>query len=107
MIRFSPLDNLRVNSSAGIAWALWQQGRYDEGLALAKSVMKVYANAQAFGTVIANSVALAQIDEARPAAEELNKLGVRVRRAPEIFPLRKIEFRKKLDEALRAAGLPE
>jgi hypothetical protein len=40
---------------------------------------------------------------------ELIKLDpeLRTARAREMFPLRKTEFRSKLDEALRAAGLPE
>ena len=109
MIRFSPLDMLRVNSSAGIAWGLWLEGRYDEGLALARSVATVYPNVQAFGSVIANCVAAGQIEEARVAMAELVKLdpALRTARAREMFPLRKAEFRFKLDEALRAAGLPE
>jgi TolB-like protein/class 3 adenylate cyclase len=109
MIRFSPLDMLRVNSSAGIAWGLWLEGRYDEGLALARSVATVYPNVQAFGSVIANCVAAGQIEEARVAMAELVKLdpALRTARAREMFSLRKAEFRFKLDEALRAAGLPE
>jgi TolB-like protein/class 3 adenylate cyclase len=109
MIRFSPLDSMRVGSSAGIAWALWLQGRYEEGLALARSVATVYPNVQAFGSLLANCVAAGQIDEARVAAAELIKLDpdLRLARAREMFPLRKAEFRSKLDEALRAAGLPE
>jgi TolB-like protein/class 3 adenylate cyclase len=109
MIRFSPLDTLRVNSSAGIAWGLWLEGRYDEGLALARSVAAVYPNGQAFGSLIANCVAAGQMDEARVAMAELVKLDPTLctARAREMFPLRKAEFRSKLDEALRAAGLPE
>jgi adenylate cyclase len=108
MIRFSPLDSLRVNSSAGIAWALWLQGKYDEGLALASSVVTVFPSVQAFGSLIANSVALGRMDEARAAAAELDKIdpAVRTTRPSEVFPLRKAEFRAKLDEALRVAGLP-
>lgn len=108
MIRFSPLDSLRVNSSAGIAWALWLQGKYDEGLALARSVASVFPSAQAFGSLIANSVALGRMDEARAAAAELDKMDptVRTARSSEVFPLRKADFRAKLDEALRVAGLP-
>jgi hypothetical protein len=50
-----------------------------------------------------------RLDEARVAAAELIKLdpNLRLARAREMFPLRKAEFRSKLDEALRAAGLPE
>jgi adenylate cyclase len=108
MIRFSPLDNLRVNASAGIAWALWLQGRYDEGLALARSAATVFPNVQGYGSLIANCVAVGQIDDARIAVAELVKLdpALRIARAREMFPLRKAEFRSKLDEALLAAGLP-
>jgi Tfp pilus assembly protein PilF len=108
MIRFSPLDNLRVNASAGIAWALWLQGRYDEGLALARRAT-VFPNVQGFGSLIANCVATGQMNEAKMAVAELVKLdpNLRTARAREMFPLRKAEFRSKLDEALRAASLPE
>jgi TolB-like protein/class 3 adenylate cyclase len=108
-IRFSPLDSMRVGSSAGIAWGLWLQGRYDEGLALARSVATVHPNVQAFGSLLVNCIATGQIEEARAAAAELMKLdpNLRASRAREMYPLRKAEYRSKLDEALRAAGLPE
>jgi TolB-like protein/class 3 adenylate cyclase len=108
-IRLNPLDLMRVGSSAGIAWGLWLQGRYDEGLALAKSVASVHPHVQAFGSLLANCVATGQIEEARAAAAELVKLdpNFSASRAREMFPLRKAEYRSKLDEALRAAGLPE
>lgn len=109
MIRFSPLDTLRVSASAGIAWALWLQGRYDEGHALARSVATIFPNVQAFGSLIANCVAAGRMDEARGAATELIKLDptLRTAGAHEMFPLSKAEFRSKLDKALRMAGVPE
>lgn len=109
MIRFSPLDNLRVGASCGIAWAYWLRGRYEEGLALARSIATVYPNVQALGSFIANSVASGRMDDARIATAELVKLAptLRAATAREVFPLRKPEFRSRLDEALRAAGLPE
>lgn len=108
-IRLNPLDLMRVGSSAGIAWGMWLQGRYDEGLALAKSVASLHPHVQAFGSLLANGIAAGQIEEARAAAAELMKLHpyLRASRGHEIFPLRKAEFRSKLEEALRAAGLPE
>ncbi|WP_291611978.1 adenylate/guanylate cyclase domain-containing protein [Bradyrhizobium sp.] len=110
MIRFSPLDAMRVNSSAGLAWAYWLQGQYDEGYGIAKSVATVYPNAQIFGSLIANCVAAGRVDVARAAASELQKLDPTFstqRALVELFPLRKPEFSSKLGEALRAAGLPE
>lgn len=107
-IRLNPLDLMRVGSSAGIAWGLWLQGRYDEGLALAKSVATLHPHVQAFGSLLANCAAAGQIEEARAAAAELIKLdpNLRAAHASEIFPLRKAEYRSKLEQALRAAGLP-
>lgn len=109
MIRFSPLDLLRVGASTGIAWALWLQGRYDQGRELARSAAAVFPYAQAFGSLIANCVADGKIDEAKGAATELRKLypALRIANARELFPLRKAEFRVKLDEALRLVDLPD
>ena len=108
-IRLNPLDMMRVGSSAGIAWGLWLQGRYDEGVALGKSVATIHPHVQVFGSLLANCVAARRIEEARAAAAELIKLdpSLRASRAHEIFPLRNAEYRSRLAEALRAAGLPE
>ena len=109
MIRFSPLDTLKVSASAGQAWALWQSGRYDEGLALARSVATIVPDIQAFGSLIANCVAAGQIDEARRVAAELVRLdpNLRISGAHQKYPLSKPEFKTKLAEALRIAGVPE
>jgi hypothetical protein len=56
MIRLSPLDPLKVWASSGIAWALWFQGRYEEGRVQAMKVMQVFKQVQSLGAYIANSV---------------------------------------------------
>jgi hypothetical protein len=108
MIRFSPLDALRANASAGLAWAHWLQSR--EGSGIASSVATVYPNAQVFGSMTANCVGAGHIDEPKVVGAELIKLDPTFstqRALIELFPLRKVEFRSKLEAALRTAGLPE
>jgi hypothetical protein len=109
MIRLSPLDPLKVWASSGISWALWFQGRYDEGRAQAMKVMQVFRQVQSLGAYIANSVGAGQRADANSAAQELLKLdpGFCVRHALEVFLSQKTEFREKLASAFRDAGLPE
>jgi adenylate cyclase len=109
MIRLSPLDPLKVWASSGIAWALWFQGRYEEGRAQAMKVMQVFRQVQSLGAYIANSVGAGRMAEARSAAQELLKLdpGFCIRHALDVFPIQQAELREKLASTFRSAGLPE
>jgi TolB-like protein/class 3 adenylate cyclase/Tfp pilus assembly protein PilF len=109
MIRLSPLDPLKVWASSGIAWALWFQGRYEEGRAQAMKVMQVFRQVQSLGAYIVNSVGAGQTAEARSAAQELLKLdpGFCIRHALDVFPIQQAELREKLASTFRDAGLPE
>jgi tetratricopeptide (TPR) repeat protein len=109
MIRLSPLDPLKVWASSGISWALWFQGRYEEGRAQAMKVMQVFRQVQSLGAYIANSVGAGQRAEARSAAQELLKLdpGFCIRHALDVFPNQHAELNEKVASVFRAAGLPE
>jgi TolB-like protein/class 3 adenylate cyclase/Tfp pilus assembly protein PilF len=109
MIRLSPLDPLKVWASSGISWALWFQGRYEEGRAQAMKVMQVFRQVQSLGAYIANSVGAGQTAEARSAAQELLKLdpGFCIRHALDVFPIQQADLREKLASTFRSAGLPE
>jgi adenylate cyclase len=109
MIRLSPLDPLRMVALCGISWALWFQGRFEEGRAEAMKVMQVFRSVQALGAYIANSVGAGQTAEARSVAQELLKLdpGFCIRHALDVFPIQQAELREKLASTFRDAGLPE
>ncbi len=109
MIRLSPLDPLKVWALSGISWALWFQGRYEEGRAQAMKVMQVFRQVQSLGAYIANSVGAGQTAQASSAAQELLKLypGFCIRHALDVFPTQSAEFRERLASTFRSAGLPE
>jgi adenylate cyclase len=109
MIRLSPLDPARVFASSGISWALWFQGRYDEGRAQAMKVMQVFRQVQSLGAYIANSVGVGQMAQASSAAQELLKLdpGFCIRHALDVFPNQHAELNERVASVFRAAGLPE
>jgi TolB-like protein/class 3 adenylate cyclase len=109
MIRLSPLDPLRMVASSGISWALWFQGRYEEGRAEAMKVVQVFKSVQALGAYVANSVGAGHTAEASSFAQELLKLdpGFCIRRVQDVFPNQVVEFRERLASAFRSAGLPE
>jgi TolB-like protein/class 3 adenylate cyclase len=109
MIRLSPLDPSRVVASCGISWALWFQGRYEEGRAEAMKVMQVFRHVQSLGAYIANSVGTGQTAQASSAALDLLKLDPSfcIRHALDVFPSQKAEFRERLASTFRSAGLPE
>ncbi len=108
-IRLNPLDPSRWSTLSGISWALWFQGRYEEGRAQAMKVMHVFRHVQPLGAYIANSVGAGQTAQASSVASELLKLDPAfcIRRALDIFPIQPAEFRERLASALRDAGLPE
>jgi TolB-like protein/class 3 adenylate cyclase len=109
MIRLSPLDPSRVAASCGISWALFFQGRYEEGRAEAMKVMQVFRHVQSLGAYIANTVGTGQMAQASSAALDLLKLdpGFCIRHALDVFPSQKAEFRERLASTFRSAGLPE
>jgi len=109
LLRLSPLDPSRPNSLSGIAFGHFLLDRYDEGRRTAKESMQPHANHQAFATYIINCVGCGDMLEANSTAVELLKFdpNFRVSRAFDIFPTKSSEMRTKIDNALRAAGLPE
>jgi adenylate cyclase len=109
MIRLSPLDPRKIFASCGISWALWFQGRYEEGRAEAMKAMQVFRSVQSLGAYVANSVGTGHTAEANLVAQDLLNLdpGFCVRRVQDVFPSQSADFREKLASTFRDAGLPE
>jgi TolB-like protein/class 3 adenylate cyclase len=107
--RLSPIDPLRASASSGKSWALWFQGRYEEGRAEAIKFMHVYRSVQSLGAYIANCVGAGHIAVASSAAQELLKLDPDfcIRRALDIFPNQSADFPERLASTFRSASLPE
>jgi TolB-like protein/Tfp pilus assembly protein PilF len=107
LIRLSPFDSYTFLT--GISWALWIQGRYDEGRSQAKNAMLRFKNISSICAYVANSVCAGHQAEARTAIRELLKLdpGFCNTRAFDVLPLRPPQLRERLAAALREVGLPD
>jgi TolB-like protein len=108
-MRLSPLDPMRPFLFSGMAFAYFLLDRYDEGRRTAGEIMQLFPHVQSFGSYIVNCVGAGNLTEAKEAGVQLLKFdpSFRVSQASAIFPTRSPEMRKKLDNALRTAGLPE
>jgi adenylate cyclase len=109
LLRLSPLDPLRPFSLSGIAFAHFYLNRYDEGRRIAKEIMELYPHHQSFGAYIVNCIGAGDIAEASSTASRLLEMDPDfcVSRAANIFVILASEQRKKFDDALRSAGVPE
>ena len=109
LMRLSPLDPVRPNALAGLAFGHFFLDHYDEGRRVAKESLQLFPNHQSFATYILNCVGAGDLAEGKSAATQFLKFdpAFTVSRASAIFPTRSPELREKLDNALRTAGLPE
>jgi adenylate cyclase len=109
MIRLSPLDPLRVSAWLGTAWALFFQGRYEDGCTSATKVLQIAADANTLEAYIANSVRAGRVGEAREAAGRLLNAqpDYHASHAREAVPFRSLEVRERMVVAFRTAGLPD
>jgi TolB-like protein len=109
-MRLNPLDPEMSRMQAGMAFALFLSGRYDEALSWAQTASR---NRPSYPTplrVAAASAALAEQPEvARRAVERLRDLNptFRISNFRDLLPLRKPEDLARFEEGLRRAGLPE
>ena len=108
-MRLSPLDPTRPYTLSGIAFGHFFLDHYDEGRRIAKEILEVFPHHQSFTTYIINCVGAGDLGEAESAAAQFLKFdpGFCVSRASAIYPMQLLEYRKKIDNALRTAGLPE
>ena len=109
VLRLSPLDPTRPFAYSGIAFGHFFLTQYEEGRRIAREILQVFPHHQSFATYIINSVGTGDIADAKSAAAEFLKFDPDfcISRASSIFLMKRQEYRDKIDNALRAAGLPE
>jgi TolB-like protein/class 3 adenylate cyclase/tetratricopeptide (TPR) repeat protein len=108
-IRFNPRDPGIRASWIGSSYALWFQGRYEEGFALAAKAIQFRPTPLSLGPYIVNAVSAGYLDQAREAVTKALGMApdLRVSKICEGLPLRDANLADKLIGCLRDAGLPE
>jgi len=109
-IRLSPLDPLIFRMHAGIAYAHFFAGRYDEASSWAEKAVRARPTWLTAVRGAAASHALAgRLDEARKHMARMRELdpALCISNLKDLLPLRRMEDFTKWAEALRKAGLPE
>jgi adenylate cyclase len=109
MIRLSPLDPLRVHAWAGISFALFSLGRYEEGCIPAIKAIQFSADAHQLAAYTVNCVGAGRTREAQEAAIQLLNLqpDFRASDARTLFPIRSPQVNDRIVTALHDAGIPE
>jgi adenylate cyclase len=109
MNRLSPFDPLRATAWLGISFALFYQGRFEEGCTAAAKVLQFTADTNMLEAYIANSVRAGHVAEAREAAARLLKLqpDYRASHGRVAVPFRLPDVRERIAASLRTVGLPD
>ena len=107
--RFNPNDRSRIAYWMGSSYALWQQGRYDEGCALATKAIQFSSTPLSLTAFILNAVSAGRLDQARQAMKQLLTLAPhhRISDVYETSLYRDANLLEKGVDCLRDAGLPE
>jgi TolB-like protein len=108
--RLSPLDVAMPRMLAGIAFAHFFAGRYDEACSQAEQALQESPNLhQALRISVASTALAGRIERARDVLSRLRRIdpALRVSNLGDITPLRRPEDIAKYAEAMRKAGLPE
>jgi TolB-like protein len=109
-MRLSPLDSLIFRMHAGIAYAHFFAGRYDEASVWAEKAVRARPTWLTAVRGAAASHALAgRLEEARKFMTRMRDLDptLRISNLKDLLPLRRPEDFAKWSEALQKAGLPE
>jgi TolB-like protein len=110
-MRLSPLDPLMVGMQAGLAFAHFFAGRYDEAASWAEKALREQPNwIPALRTASASYALAGRDQEARKMIVRLRQLAPEMcvsRLSDVIPPLRRPEHLQRFTDALRRAGLPE
>jgi TolB-like protein len=109
-IRLSPLDPLMFGMYAGMAFAHFFAGRYDEAASWAEKALREQPSwIPALRTAAASYALSGREQEAQQTMARLRRLApdIRVSRLKDLMPLRRPEDLKRFTEGLRKAGLPE
>jgi adenylate cyclase len=109
-LRLSPLDNRIVFAQAGLAFACFFLGNYEEGLKCAADALRHYPNHVAsLRAAMACHALSGNIEAAQKLWRQLALLSPsdRVSETRKRFPLRRDQDLAKLQQAYRLAGMPE
>jgi tetratricopeptide (TPR) repeat protein len=107
--RLSPLDPFTPIIRAGMAHAYFLIDEYDTGLSWAEKSFQEFKVAHMFAAYAANALLAGRIVEAKAAVLQWHESDpeMRLSHIKDLFPTRKPEYREKIINALRNAGLPE
>jgi adenylate cyclase len=109
-LRLSPLDPLIFRMHAGIAYAHFFAGRYDEASGWAEKAVRARPTWLTAVRAIAASHALAgRLDEARKYMAQMREIdpALRISNLKDLLPLRRADDFARWVDGLRKAGLPE
>ncbi len=109
-MRLSPLDPLMFGMHAGLAFAHFFAGRYDEAASWAEKALREQPSwIPALRTAAASYALGGHKQEARQTMALLRQLApdIRVSRLKDLMPLRRPDDLNRFTEGLRKAGLPE
>jgi TolB-like protein len=107
--RLSPLDPFTPYIQAGMAFAYFLIDQYDKGLSWAEKSFQEFKVAHTFAAYAANALFAGRAVEAKAAVLQWHEIDPEMRlcHINDLFPTRKQEYREKILNALRNAGLPE
>jgi tetratricopeptide (TPR) repeat protein len=109
-IRLSPLDPLMFGMHAGLAFAHFFAGRYDEAASWAEKALREQPSwIPALRTAAASHALAGHAQEAQLTMARLRQLApqIRISRLKDLMPLRRPDDLNRFTEGLRRAGLPE
>ena len=109
-LRQSPLDPLKYNMHAGIAFAHFLAGHYDQTKVWVDRALRAQPNyLPAVRISIVNDVWTGQIEEAKTLMMQMRELdpALRISNLKQVIPLRQPEHFAKYEEGMRRAGLPD
>jgi TolB-like protein/class 3 adenylate cyclase/Tfp pilus assembly protein PilF len=109
-LRLSPLDPLKYNMYAGIAFAHFLAGHYDETRAWVDRALRAQPNyLPAVRVAMVNDVWTGRIDEAKRLMGQMRALdpALSISNLKEVVPLRQPEHFTRYEEGMRKAGLPD
>jgi TolB-like protein len=109
-LRLSPLDPLKYNMHAGIAFAHFLAGHHDEAKTWVDRALRTQPNyLPAVRVAIVNNVWIGRIEEAKRLMIQIRELdpALRISNLKEVIPLRQPEHFARYEEGMRKAGMPE
>ena len=109
-LRLSPLDPRTFYAQAGLAYAYFFLGNYDEGLKCAADALRHFPSyVGALRTAMACHAMLGNIEAAQKLWQQVALLSPsdRVSETRKRAPFRRDQDLEKLQEAYRLAGMPE